>query len=117
MCLKSSNFLVILQVCFLEIIADYSFHSYVLMNVFPENIHGIMENLFVLYEGFEGERLALAPLSEPIMTTSVDYTDVEGNYYLYLSVSRDEIELSSYEVWLINAEVILIIFGGSDDVR
>ncbi|EFI67202.1 hypothetical protein BFZC1_18535 [Lysinibacillus fusiformis ZC1] len=59
----------------------------------------------------------LAPLSEPIMTTSVDYTDAEGNYYLYLSVSRYEIGLSSYEVWLINGEVIPIIFGGSDDVR
>ncbi|WP_312130469.1 hypothetical protein [Lysinibacillus capsici] len=26
----------------------------------------------------------LAPLQEPIVTTSVDYTDEEGNYYWYL---------------------------------
>ncbi|MGE7672111.1 hypothetical protein ACQKMV_00830 [Lysinibacillus sp. NPDC094403] len=59
----------------------------------------------------------LAPLLEPIMTTSVDYTDAEGNYYLYLSVSRDEIGLPSYEVWLVNGELIPNVFGGSEDVR
>ncbi|MEK8196528.1 hypothetical protein [Lysinibacillus sp. FSL M8-0134] len=40
----------------------------------------------------------LAPLPKPIVITSVNYTDAEGNYYLYLSVSRDEIELSPYVV-------------------
>jgi len=46
----------------------------------------------------------LTPLSESIMTTSVDYTDTEGNYYLYLSVSDDEIGLPPYEVWLMNGD-------------
>lgn len=59
----------------------------------------------------------LTPLQEPIMTTSVDYTDDEGNYYLFLSVSRDDIGLPPYEVWLKNGEVIPNVFGGSDDVR
>jgi len=59
----------------------------------------------------------LAPLSEPIVTSSVDYTDEEGNYYLYICVSRDEIRLLPYEVWLVNGEVIPDVFGGSDDVR
>lgn len=48
----------------------------------------------------------LARLPEPIETSSVDYTDKEGNYYLYLSVSCDDIGLPPYEVWLINGEVI-----------
>jgi len=59
----------------------------------------------------------LASLSEPIVTSSVDYTDEEGNYYLYLSVSRDEIGLPTYEVWLLNGELIPNVFGGSEDVR
>lgn len=59
----------------------------------------------------------LAHLPEPIVITSVDFTDADGNYYLYLSVSRDVIGLPSYEVWLINGEVIPKVFGGSDDVR
>ncbi|EFI67191.1 hypothetical protein BFZC1_18480 [Lysinibacillus fusiformis ZC1] len=45
------------------------------------------------------------------MTNSVDYTDAEGNYYLYLTVSRDEIGLPSYEVRLINGEEIPNVFG------
>ncbi|MCL1698738.1 hypothetical protein [Lysinibacillus sp. BPa_S21] len=51
------------------------------------------------------------------MTTSVDYTDAEGDYYLYLSVSRDEIGLPAYEVCLVNGEIIIDVFGGSEDVR
>lgn len=59
----------------------------------------------------------LAPLSEPIVTSSVDFTDAEGNYYLYLSVSRDEIECPPFEVWLVNGEVIPNVFGDSEDVH
>ena len=58
----------------------------------------------------------LAPLPESIVTSSVDFTDDEGNYYLYLSVSRDEINKPPYEVWLVNGEVISNVFGDSDDV-
>ena len=59
----------------------------------------------------------LAPLPEPIVTSSVDFTDTDGNYYLYLSVSRDEINKPPYEVWLVNGEVIPNVFGDSDDVH
>ncbi|AUS85362.1 hypothetical protein LBYS11_03030 [Lysinibacillus sp. YS11] len=100
---------------------------------------------FALYEAFEGEGVStisihevgyesllfekeendetlvqtniLAHLPEPVVTTSVNYTDAEGNYYLYLYVSRDEIVLLQYEVWLINGEEILNILGGNDDGR
>lgn len=48
------------------------------------------------------------------MTSSVDYTDAEGNYYLYLSVSRDEINKPPYELWLVNGEAIPDVFGGSE---
>ena len=59
----------------------------------------------------------LAPLPETIVTTSADFTDDEGNYYLYLSVSRDEINKPLNEVWLVNGEVIPNVFGDSDDVH
>lgn len=59
----------------------------------------------------------LAPLKEPIVPSSVDYTDEEGHYYLYLAVCREDIKLEPYEVRLVNGEVIGNIFGGSDDVR
>lgn len=47
------------------------------------------------------------------MTSSIDYTDAEGNYYFYISVFRDEIRLPPYEVWLLNDELIPNVFGGS----
>lgn len=56
----------------------------------------------------------LEPLPEPIVTSSVDYTDEKGNYYLYLTVSREVINCSPYEVWLVNGEIIPNIFGGND---
>jgi len=59
----------------------------------------------------------LAPLPEPIKTTSVDYTDAEGNYYLYLSVSREENRLPPDKVWLLNGELIQDIFEDCDDVH
>ena len=51
------------------------------------------------------------------MTISVDFTDARGNYYLYLSVSSDEIGLPADEVWLINGKVITDVIGSSKDVR
>ena len=54
-------------------------------------------------------RAILEPLPEPIAKSSVDYTDAEGNYYLFLAVSRDAIDSSPYEVWLVNGEVTMYI--------
>lgn len=59
----------------------------------------------------------LEPLPEPIVTSSVDYTDWEGNYYLYLTVSSESIDSPPYEVWLVNGEVIPNVFGRNDDVH
>lgn len=38
-------------------------------------------------------------------------------YYLYISVSRDEIRLPRYEVWLVNGEVISNVFGDREDLH
>lgn len=48
----------------------------------------------------------LNPLEEPIVTTSVDYTDKEGDYYLFLVIDREAINMNPYEVWLKNGEII-----------
>ena len=55
-------------------------------------------------------------LQEPIFTSSVYFTDIEGNYYLYLSVSRDVLNKAPYEVWLLNGKVITNVFGDSNNV-
>lgn len=46
----------------------------------------------------------ISHLSEPITADSASYTDEDGNYYLIIIIETGNQE--SYEVWLVNDEVI-----------
>lgn len=41
-------------------------------------------------------------LENPILTWSADFTDLNGDYYLYMAIDRIQIALSPYEVWFKN---------------
>ena len=46
----------------------------------------------------------LERLEEPIQTESASYTDAKGDYYLVIQVETGNV--TPYEVWLVNGEVV-----------
>ena len=48
----------------------------------------------------------VSSLGNPVITCSANYTDSNGEYYLYIAIDRKKIDLNPFEVWFKNGEII-----------